>query len=809
MIVTKYPLAPHHDFHLQTSVARTALTTWRAVALALAIALALAPRCLAAALPLSGTITDALGRPLAGVNVELRNENGRTVSHAVTEHAGHFKMGPANPGIYSLDAGKPGFKSAIKIVQLPRNSAEPISIALDAETALSLPISATMIHAPNGVSITGANKYTMTAQDISNLPKGENATMADVLTQMPGVALDQNQQIHIRNTEGPQFQYEINGVMVPFDINTNPPFLSMLNPMFIKSISLLDGILPSRYSYATGGVLNIETKDGCEAPGGSVSMYGGQRDTLQPSFQYGGCDGKFSYYLSGLYNRSNSAFSSATPAPDAIHNHTDQGQGFGYFAYDLNPTTRLSLVTSVSASDNQLPNQPDLPVEFKLTGAPYIPSSDINSYLDFRDYLGMLALNGSPTPDLTYQLAYSAHYISQDFQPDNVGELLYQGVASTAFHSDLDNTLEGDLTYKWRNHTLGAGFYLGEYGVEADDNSLVFKVDSNGDQIAPFTPVRVINNVNKINLLSGIYVQDTWQITEKLRANAGVRWDRLSGFTYNNQASPTINLVYQPWLDTTLHGGFARYFQVPSFQGISPGAPQAFAGTTGLAGFGTVTPETEDDYEWDVGVVHQVMKHMTISEDAFYEYNKRYLDTGQFGDVPIFAPFNYKHGYIWGTETAVSYNTENLSMHASTTIGRNLQKGVATGQFNFDPDELGYINRHYIVLDHQPLYGASGGITYNWKPYVFSISTIYSSGLRGDFADLESLPNVIQIDLSGQRSFQIPHLGEVIDRITLLNVADRTNLIRPAEGIGIFQSAYGPRLTVYDALTVPLPALDP
>src|ERR1700722_12535765 len=616
MIVTKYPLAPHHDFHLQTSVARTALTTWRAVALALAIALALAPRCLAAALPLSGTITDALGRPLAGVNVELRNENGRTVSHAVTGHTGHFTMGPANPGIYSLDAGKPGFKPAIKIVQLPRNSAEPISIALDAETALSLPISATMIHAPNGVSITGANKYTMTAQDISNLPKGENATMADVLTQMPGVALDQNQQIHIRNTEGPQFQYEINGVMVPFDINTNPPFVSMINPMFIKSISLLDGILPSRYSYATGGVLNIETKDGCEAPGGSVSMYGGQRDTLQPSFQYGGCDGKFSYYLSGLYNRSNSAFSSATPAPDAIHNHTDQGQGFGYFAYDLNPTTRLSLVTSVSASDNQLPNQPGLPVEFKLTGAPYIPSSDINSYLDFRDYLGMLALNGSPTPDLTYQLAYSAHYISQDFQPDNVGELLYQGVASTAFHSDLDNTLEGDLTYKWRNHTLGAGFYLGEYGVEADDNSLVFKVDSNGDQIAPFTPVRVINNVNKINLLSGIYAQDTWQITEKLRANAGVRWDRLSGFTYNNQASPTINLVYQPWLDTTLHGGFARYFQVPSFQGISPGAPQAFAGTTGLAGFGTVTPETEDDYEWDVGVVHQVMKHMTISEDA-------------------------------------------------------------------------------------------------------------------------------------------------------------------------------------------------
>jgi hypothetical protein len=32
---------------------------------------------------------------------------------------------------------------------------------------------------------------------------------------------------------------------------------------------------------------------------------------------------------------------------------------------------------------------------------------------------------------------------------------------------------------------------------------------------------------------------------------------------------------------------------------------------------------------------------------------------------------------------------------------------------------------------------------------------------------------------------------------------DRVSLIRPAEGIGIFQSAYGPRLAVLNTLTVP------
>jgi TonB dependent receptor/Carboxypeptidase regulatory-like domain/TonB-dependent Receptor Plug Domain len=779
-------------------------SAWFAIAFALMLALGLASPCIAGTQQISGTVTDTLGRPLEQVNLELRNQNGNRIARAITDPAGRFKIAPARPGVYSLVAVRPGFKSATKIVTYPRSAAQTIALTLDAETALKVPVQASLIRAQNSVSTTGANKYTVTAQDISNLPQGENTNLTDVLAQMPGVAIDQNQQIHIRNTEGPQFQYQINGVMVPIDINTNPPFVSMINPMFIKQVSLLDGILPARYSYATGGVLNIQTKDGCEQPGGSASMYGGQRDTVQPSFQYGGCDGKFSYYVSGLYSMSNSAFSSATPAPDAIHNSTIQGQGFGFFTYWLNPTTKLSLITSVAASNNELPNQANLTPLYKLVGTGNYPSADINSYLNFRDYLGILALNGAPSPELTYKIAYAAHYISQAYTPDNVGELIYQGVASTAFHSDLDNTLQGDLTYKLGDHTLGAGGYLGEYGVESDDNSLVFTLPTGTGHLSP---VGVINNSNKINLLSGIYLEDTWQITEKLRANFGVRWDRLSGYTYNNQIDPDINFVYMLRPDTTLHAGFARYMQVPSFQGISPGAPAAFAGTTGFAGTGATNPETEDDYEGDAGVVHQLTNQITVSEDAFYEYTKHYLDTGQFGDVPIFAPFNYKHGYIWGTETAITYNGEYVSAHASTTIGRNMQKGVATGQFNFDPEELGYINRHYIVLDHQPLYGASGGITYRWKPWEFSSDLIYSSGLRGGFADLEKLPHVVQVNLAAQRAFQVPSIGEVTNRITLLNIFDRTNLIRPAEGIGIFQAAYGPRITVYDTLTIPLPAL--
>lgn len=654
-----------------------------------------------------------------------------------------------------------------------------------------------------GISLSGANDYSITSENISSLPAGDDTTITDVLTQMPGVAIDQNQQIHIRNTEGPQFQYQIDGVLIPLDINTNPPFISMINALFVQRLDLLDGILPAQYSYATGGVVDIQTKDGCEMPGGDATLFAGQRGMLQPSMQYAGCSGNLSYYGSALYSQNDLAFSSATPGPNAIHDRANQGQTFDMASYALDANTKLSVIVSAAASNNQLPNVPNLVPEFTLANAPVIPSAQINSNLDFRDYLGILSLSSTPTQQFSYRISYAAHSISELFEPDDVGELIYQGVASRASHKDIDNTLQGDATYRLGQHTIGAGFYLGEYDVTADDNSLVFPVDASGGQMSD-VPVNIINNAHATNIVSGIYVNDLWQIDPTLRANIGLRWDSLTGFTHGSQVDPTVNLSYTPAPDTTFHGGVARYMQVPSFQGISPGAPAAFAGTTAEGPPGIATPVTEDDVEFDAGVYHVLAPGLTVSEDNFYEITRHYLDTGQFGVVPIFAPFNYDHGYIWGSELALAYKSGNLSTYGNVTVGRNMEQGVVTGQFNFDPAELGYINSHYIVLDHQPLLGITAGATYNWKPYAFSVDATYSSGLRAGFADLEPLPNVFQLNVGIERTFDIGGVGQVSDRLTLLNVLDRTNLIRPSEGIGIFQSAYGPRFTVFDALTMPL-----
>ena len=683
--------------------------------------------------------------------------------------------------------------------QTPPSSTPDASSAAQRETII---VQGNRIQSP-GLSPSGANDYMITSKNIDDLPAGINTVLTDVVAQMPGVGIDQNQQVHIRDTEGSGFQYQINGVQLPFDINTNPPFISMINPLFIDRLDLVDGILPARFSYSTGGVLDIKTKDGCEQPGGSATLYGGQHGMIQPSAQYAGCalDGKLSYYGSAIYTQSDLGFSSATSGVTPYHDATNQGQAFGLVSYAIDDSSKLTMMFSVSDSNNQLPNVPDLTPQFTLANAPVIPSSQINSDLNFRDYLGILSFTSAPNDQLSYQLSYTLHSISEFFDPDDTGELLYQGVASKTTHKDFDNTLQGDLTYKLGSHSISAGFYVGAYDVTSNSNSLVFPADASGVQTSS-VPVNVINRTHALNILSGLHINDLWQISPEWRLNVGLRRDELTGFSPANQVDPTLNLSYMPTSATTFHAGVARYFQVPSFEGISPRAPGAFDNTTGSGPSGVTNPLTEDDWEWDIGVVQRLLPGLTASLDGFYEYTRHYLDAGQFGVVPIFAPFNYAHGNVWGAEASFDYKAGDFSAYSNLTLAKNYETGVATGQYNFsDPGELAFIDKNYIVLDHQPFLGISSGATYDWKPYKFSVQTDYTSGLDTGFANTMPLPSTFQVNIGAERTFEIDG-HQLSERLTLLNILDRTNLIRPSGGLGVFQSAYAPRFTIYDAVTI-------
>jgi hypothetical protein len=59
----------------------------------------------------------------------------------------------------------------------------------------------------------------------------------------------------------------------------------------------------------------------------------------------------------------------------------------------------------------------------------------------------------------------------------------------------------------------------------------------------------------------------------------------------------------------------------------------------------------------------------------------------------------------------------------------------------------------YIFLDHTQQYTASGGITYHWRSYLFSVDGTYGSGLRAGFANTDELGENFQINLAAQKSW--------------------------------------------------------
>jgi outer membrane receptor protein involved in Fe transport len=759
----------------------------------------------------SGTVDDALGKPIAGVGLILESVDGRILGHATSDKSGRFQFRHVAPGTYMIVANRGGFKTGASTVTVTPSGTAPLTIALEKETALSLEVVTTKLNrAPNGVTKTGNTQYSLTQRDISALSQGENTPINQVLLQMPGVVQDDEAQVHV-DGEHEDLQWRVNGVMMPMDSFTG--FGQIFNSFFVQRVSLLDGILPVTYGYRDAGVLDLVTKNGCSNPGGNVSFYGGQRETVQPSFEYGGCEGKFSYYYTGTFLHSNLAFSSATPGPTPIHNITNQGQGFGTFTYQINPLTKLSLITGVSVNNSEYPAEPGLPPIYTLQGvnpAQYT-SQDIKESLDQDYYFGILALSGVVGPEINYQVAYTGAYSTIQFNPDPIGDLIYEGGASKSFRSEFDNTLQTDLSrdFDWHNfgsHNIGTGFYLGYYGVESDDTTLAFPVNSEGQQTSD-VPVSITDNLNNINILYGVYLQDIWQINEKLTLTGGVRFDGVTGIIDNNMVSPRINLLYKINRDTAFHAGFARYFQTPDFATIPQTSFALFQNTTAAVGPGSLQLYPEKDYYWDAGVLHNFGSHLTVTENAYFRLSQDLIDLGQFGFVPIFEPFNYKRGRIWGSEFSATYSWEGLSIRGNFTYSVAQGNEVASGQFNFDPDEVAYIRNHYIFLDHTQQYTASGGITYRWRSYLFSMDGVYGSGLRSGFANTDELGENFQINLAAEKSWEVPNLGDVKTRVVLINVTDNINELRNGTGIGIFEPGYGPRRAVYGAITVPLPAL--
>lgn len=659
---------------------------------------------------------------------------------------------------------------------------------------------------------TGASTYTLDSAAIAAIPGGDNTLLNQVILQAPEVAQDSFGQFHIRG-EHNGLQYRINGIILPEGIAV---FGQSLDPRLISSMSLVTGALPAEFGLRTAGIIDIKTKSGILAQGGDAAVYGGSHGEVEPSFVYGGGSGSFSYFVSGDFLRSDLGIESPDGSANPIHDHTTQYHGFGYFEDILDEENRVALMLGSSVGQFQIPNRVGVQPLYTADGISDFLSQNLNENQREVTQFGALSWQHS-AGEFNMQTSFVARYSSLTFVPDQIGDIMFTGIAQDAYKQNVAYAAQSDGSYQLNDeHTVRAGLFLQSDHSISETDSFVLDTNDLGIPLND-TPVSIIDNGGKTEWIESAYLQDEWKMQENFTVNYGARLDRFTAYTSASQASPRLNAVWQVVPDTTLHVGYSRYLSPPPFELVGGKDIGLFLNTTNPPLTPQATsPLAERANYYDFGAQQKFTAALTMGLDFYYKQSDNLIDEGQFGAPIILTPFNYRFGKQEGVEWTTTYTNEGFSAYFNAAAQSARGKQIDSAQFNFSPTDLAYIAQNYIHLDHEQEFTGSGGVSYSRNDTRVSADFLEGSGLRADLelppgqsngfggTDIpngEHLPYYTQVNAGLTHIFRITGAGTLTARFDVINVFDKDYQIRNGTGVGVGAPQYGPRRGFFFGLT--------
>lgn len=655
----------------------------------------------------------------------------------------------------------------------------------------------------------GATRYDFGRTAIQNTPQGENAPLNQVLLRAPGVVQDGFGQIHVRGDHG-SLQYRLDGVQLPEGLSL---FSQVLSPRFADSLSLITGALPAQYGLRTAGVVDIGVKSGTANPGGEASLMAGSYDWIQPALEYGGRSGAFDYFAVGQYVANGIGIDNPTASYLPIHDDTAQWYALAKMTAIVDDSTRLSFIGGGASARYQIPNVPGEMPAFTVNGI----SNWNSSFLDQRQwedtYFGIASLQKSHQ-DFNMQLSGFARYSQLSYQPDALGDLLYNGVAPWAKRTSFAVGVQGDASWKVASaHTLRGGFLVQRERVTSfsQTNALPLvpdPLDPAGDPIPGTNPVGFTDGADLVGWTWSAYLQDEWKVLPTVTVNFGARFDAISGVSTENQLSPRVNVVWEPTPQITLRAGYARYFVPAPLNQVGFNSIAVRAGTTAATEISTNDPvKAERSDNIDIGLTVKPVDGLTLGFSGYYKWAVNYLDKGQFGAPVFLTAFNYSNAQVKGFELFANYDKGPWSLYGNVAWSHASAINITSAQFNFEQADLDYIANNWIFADHNQSWTGSAGAAYvfnqesAWATRV-SADVLFGTGLRTSILTPNdtSLPAYATLNLSVAQKLPIQAGKGTELRFDAINVTDGSYQLRSGAGVGVGAPQYGMRRAFFVTL---------
>jgi len=514
---------------------------------------------------LRGIVQDSDKLPLPGATVTVLGPAG-PAGQTSTDGAGAFVFRDLAPGAYTVKAELDGF-SPLEAKDLELAEAVATSVEMTLQPALQEAVTVEaakqedMVSAPAGASPGG----TIQAQVLEEAPiRGDR--FQDSLPLLPGVLRGPDGLINIGGARASQSSLLVNGSNVTDPVTGT--FATNLPIEAVERVSVFTSPYLAQYGRFTGGVTAVETKPGTNDWSLSFNNFF-PRLRLQESTIMG--------------------IDAATPrlrlGGPIVHDRLFFSQALTY--------------KFVRTDINELPTGADESVlrSFdSLTQFDYTPNerdrwtATISFFPSKTDYVNLGALDPQSTvPNLLIggnNIAVARRTI--------LGEERFLELSYAIKEFDLELRPHGNQPYQLTTDGRAGSYFRAEDRSGTSQEwlgSYTFPVEAHGRHLlktgfdfsyttfsgtSSYRPIEVLRHdrtlaqritfdgnsaIGDSDLLLGAYIQDTWDASERLQLDMGVRFDssRLIG---DAKLSPRIGLVFNPFSKTrlTLRGGFGLFY---------------------------------------------------------------------------------------------------------------------------------------------------------------------------------------------------------------------------------------------------------
>jgi hypothetical protein len=644
---------------------------------------------------LHGEVEDPSGGRVAGIRVEVLDQETGRARAAVTDRDGRFTVPSLPHGRY-----------AVTIPATSGFGAFRADVTIDSNLPVRLVVALTIARLDDRQVVSGradarpvsTRSETRVNDTLAILPPQRASSMAALLGAEAGVARAHNGLVHVRGVEDGML-YVVDGI--PVTERYDALHASALDLDAVDSLTLITGNLPAEFGGRSGAVASID-----HAPDPRRFGYAGGGAGSEASRDLTAGGG----VLAGPVHLSASAVASASdryldPVDEGnFHNHGDR-LGAGLRAtWRASAASRLVLNAAAARTDLEVPND----ALQHAAGQRQRQSLDDESLAIAWQ---RVATERTVTDAALFHRRYASHLSPSPFDLP---------ISARSDRAHTRSGAVGSITHQRGRHLVKAGFDVSRIAPEESfsfaitDAALAEERDVSEPALA-FDAARPFAFAgSRAGSYAAGYVQDEVAFGPSVRLDAGLRFERASLPRPAAQWSPRLGAaVALPRVGGVARASFNRLFMPPHVEHLllasseEARALSPFAGET--AGGATVRPERVTAFE--VGFAPDLGR--LVSLDVAY-WDRRFDDVADpnvFFNTTIVFPNSVAEGRARGVDVRLALRERRgISGFVNYTHARVTNVGPITGGL-FLTDEFVEIGPGTAFHpDHDQPHVASAGV---------------------------------------------------------------------------------------------------